>query len=436
MYSVLDEREAFRKARKKLGFLYLTTIVSIVVLAEVIIFPFARQIVTERFDNQLARFVHRITNLFTTVMENHPHERLGPLLLPQISLLQPDQELFVILDRRGQPIVEWGMGRLERFPVREGLFQLPVVFQRSAESETKVYRVLVRNVRGPLGVMEFTFVMGKDLALLDQQHQTLIIWMVLLGVVIAAIGGFAGFFFSSVALKPVEASARKMRRFSQDASHELKTPLSIMRTTLDLLLSKESLSDSALEKLQILQKAYGRIEHTVDQLTRLAREEGDEAKLSLKTHTISISSLLQEVCQEFAPLIQEKGMQLEMQKEDDLFVVSSYAALKTILSNLLDNAIKYAPSNSLITMGARSQGRTCAVFVRDQGPGIPPEMQSRVFERFYTQPNANHKMPGAGIGLSIVKETAAVIGAKIELESIEGKGSVFTLQIGLSQTRR
>jgi len=432
MYSVLDERTAFRKARRKLGYLYLATIVCIVVLAEILIFPFAYRIITERFDTQLIQFVQHIANRLVSVLETHPQERLGGLLLPEISLLQPEQEIFVILDRRGQAIVQWGMGRLQQFPVREGIIDLPVEFIEETEQETKEFRVLVRNVRGPLGAAQFTFLMGKDLAVLTQQHQMLLIGMILLGSIVAAIGGFVGFFFSSYALKPVEESTRKMRQFSQDASHELKTPLSIIRTTLDLLLSKESLSDTAQEKAHILQKAYRRIEHTVDQLTRLAREEGKEAKSPLKKQPVDIQKLITEVRQEFTPLIQEKGMQVQIQNDHSRNLASSYAALKTILSNLLDNAIKYAPPHTTITISATAQEGVFTLSVRDQGPGIPLEKQKQVFERFYTQSNPNHHTPGAGIGLSIVKETAAAIEGRIELMSVEGEGSTFSLRISLS----
>ncbi len=432
MYSVLDERTAFRKARRKLGYLYLATIVCIVVLAEILIFPFAYRIITERFDTQLIQFVQHIANRLVSVLETHPQERLGGLLLPEISLLQPEQEIFVILDRRGQAIVQWGMGRLQQFPVREGIIDLPVEFIEETEQETKEFRVLVRNVRGPLGAAQFTFLMGKDLAVLTQQHQMLLIGMILLGSIVAAIGGFVGFFFSSYALKPVEESTRKMRQFSQDASHELKTPLSIIRTTLDLLLSKESLSDTAQEKAHILQKAYRRIEHTVDQLTRLAREEGKEAKSPLKKQPVDIQKLITEVRQEFTPLIQEKGMQVQIQNDHSRNLASSYAALKTILSNLLDNAIKYAPPHTTITISATAQEGVFTLSVQDQGPGIPLEKQKQVFERFYTQSNPNHHTPGAGIGLSIVKETAAAIEGRIELMSVEGEGSTFSLRISLS----
>jgi len=431
MYSVLDERTAFRKARRKLGYLYLATIVCIVVLAEILIFPFAYRIITERFDTQLIQFVQHIANRLVSVLETHPQERLGGLLLPEISLLQPEQEIFVILDRRGQAIVQWGMGRLQQFPVREGIIDLPVEFIEETEQETKEFRVLVRNVRGPLGAAQFTFLMGKDLAVLTQQHQMLLIGMILLGSIVAAIGGFVGFFFS-YALKPVEESTRKMRQFSQDASHELKTPLSIIRTTLDLLLSKESLSDTAQEKAHILQKAYRRIEHTVDQLTRLAREEGKEAKSPLKKQPVDIQKLITEVRQEFTPLIQEKGMQVQIQNDHSRNLASSYAALKTILSNLLDNAIKYAPPHTTITISATAQEGVFTLSVQDQGPGIPLEKQKQVFERFYTQSNPNHHTPGAGIGLSIVKETAAAIEGRIELMSVEGEGSTFSLRISLS----
>ncbi len=435
MYSVLDEQAAFRKARRKLGYLYLATIVCIVVLAEILIFPFAYRIITERFDTQLIQFVQHMANRLVSVLETHPQERLGGLLLPEISLLQPEQELFVILDRRGQAIVQWGMGKIEQFPVREGIIDVPVEFVEETERETKEFRVLVRSVRGPLGATQYTFLMGKDLAVLTQQYQTLLIGMILLGTIIAAIGGFVGFFFSSYALKPVEESTRKMRQFSQDASHELKTPLSIIRTTLDLLLSKESLSDTAREKAHILQKAYRRIEHTVDQLTRLAREEGREKNSLLRKHPVDIQKLIKEVCQEFAPLIQEKGMKVAVQEDPSQTIVSSYAALKTILSNLLDNAIKYAPPQTTITINAAAQEGVFTLSVQDQGPGIPLDKQKQVFERFYTQSNPNHHTPGAGIGLSIVKETAAAIEGRIELISVEGQGSTFLLRINLPEKR-
>jgi len=204
-----------------------------------------------------------------------------------------------------------------------------------------------------------------------------------------------------------------------DASHELKTPLSVLKTSLDVL-KYQDVPEEVKNKLSIMEKNVEKMRKQVEQLLLLVKS-GEMFKDTVKER-INLKVFLEELVEAFAPKAEAKNLKLKIECPDDLFVETEKDVLRVVLENLIDNAIKFTEKGEVI-VGAVSDGRV-TIYVKDTGPGIPKKEQKKIFERFY---RISRNTEGSGLGLSIVKELVARLKAKIVLESEEGKGSTFKI---------
>jgi signal transduction histidine kinase len=241
-------------------------------------------------------------------------------------------------------------------------------------------------------------------------------------VILFSAGGAAvfGYFMSSMALLPVKNAYNSLKRFSMDASHELKTPLSVLKTSLDVLKYREDLPDDVKSKLNVMEKNVDKMSKQINQLLLLVKSES--SLNNVVKERINLKEFLQQIVDEFKPKAESKGLVLEIDCPEDLFLETEKDTLRVILENLIDNAVKFTEKGKVI-VGARKEGRL-TIYVQDTGPGIPKKEQKRIFERFY---RISRNTEGSGLGLSIVKELASRLKAKVILESEEGKGSTFKL---------
>ncbi len=229
----------------------------------------------------------------------------------------------------------------------------------------------------------------------------------------------------------LEDSFIAQKRFTADASHELRIPLTILKGEIEVALRK---SRTVEEHCRILRKNLSIVENMqriVDDLLMLAR--ADAGQLELVQETVDFSLLMQEVYQQYLILFSEKGLRLEAEIQDDLQVLGDASALERVVFNLLNNAYKYAPPGSAVELCARAQGERVRVRVRDSGPGIPKEHQPYLFDRFYRSDEARTRQDGgAGLGLAICKRIVDAHGGDIRVESEPGKGATFVIDLPLS----
>ena len=224
----------------------------------------------------------------------------------------------------------------------------------------------------------------------------------------------------------LEKVERIRKDFVINVSHELRTPLaSIQGYT-------ETLIDGAIEDPEHNMRFLGIIRHNAERLARLtedlltlSRIEQKRQKFEFEHH--EVNGLLREAVDLIRPMAEKNDLVLEMTPMSvpaEVFCDSE--AVSQILSNLLDNAIKYTPAGGRITVGAHEAGRFVELWVRDTGIGIPPEDVPRLFERFYRVDKArSRELGGTGLGLSIVKHLVAAHGGTIHVESLPNEGSTF-----------
>lgn len=226
----------------------------------------------------------------------------------------------------------------------------------------------------------------------------------------------------------IDQSFDGMRRFVADASHELRTPVSVIRGEADVALGKERSAAEYRESLAVILDESRRLSILVDDLLNLAR--ADAGRVKLRTEPFYWSDLLAECCRAMQSLAAARGVELLLRPSgtSDLQFEGDEELLRRMTLNLLDNAIRYTPAGGRVT--AELEGRADGLLLRisDTGIGIAPEAAAHVFERFFRADKARAREQGGfGLGLAIVKWIVEAHRGVVELASQPGAGSVFTV---------
>ena len=207
----------------------------------------------------------------------------------------------------------------------------------------------------------------------------------------------------------VAQSVALQRRFVADAAHELRSPLTALSLQAERLTAAD-MSAEARARLAVLSGGIQRNRRLLDQLLTLAREQ-DAGRTA--NEAVSIQRVFRQVLEELMPLAEEKNIDLGVLGEEDAQVRATEAALKTLVTNLVSNAIRYTPRNGQIDLSVQISQASVTLLVCDTGPGIAPEERERVFDPFYRVLGSGET--GSGLGLAIVKTIALRIGAQLAL---------------------
>jgi two-component system, OmpR family, phosphate regulon sensor histidine kinase PhoR len=223
------------------------------------------------------------------------------------------------------------------------------------------------------------------------------------------------------------------QQFVANVSHELKTPLSSIKAYTETLLGG-ALADPVHGRrfLERIDEQAGRLHQLIMDMLSLARIESSQAPLELTD--VSLGRVIQRTIADYERQASSKGVVLESEiREPNLAVRADEEALRQILSNLVDNAVKYTPAGGRVTVVGRTEGAVVMCEVTDTGPGIPAEHHPRLFERFYRVDKArSRELGGTGLGLSIVKHLAQAMGGSVDVRSQVGQGSTFTVRLSAS----
>jgi heavy metal sensor kinase len=248
------------------------------------------------------------------------------------------------------------------------------------------------------------------------------------------LGGLAGVI--NALLARLDASFEQQRRFMADASHELRTPVAIMRSEAEVALSQEERSNQELrESLVIFKDETKRLTAIVEDLFMLARADAGQYKLTSKE--FYLDELAGEVTRSVRTLVAERGLTLQLDALEEMPFRGDENLLRRLLLNLVYNAIKYTPKGGALTVSCKQDGKRYIITVSDTGPGIPAEAQPHVFERFYRADSARSRAEddsarltsGAGLGLSIARWIAEAHDGTLELLHSSAAGSVFQLSL-------
>jgi heavy metal sensor kinase len=239
-------------------------------------------------------------------------------------------------------------------------------------------------------------------------------------------------------LDRLEDAFRRVTQFTGDASHELRTPISLIRTEAEIALRKSRSIEEYRVALHHILLESERTSSLVEELLSLAR--ADAGREALRVELVDLRSVVAEIGAEWRQLAELRNLEFRQTTSGgELLALADPVALKRVVAILLDNAVKYTPSPGVIELSVEHQDDKGIIVVRDSGIGISEEDQPRIFERFYCVNKArSHELGGAGLGLAIAKWIVQQHQGAIAVHSAPAKGSTFSVELQLqpAQTAR
>jgi two-component system, OmpR family, sensor kinase len=222
----------------------------------------------------------------------------------------------------------------------------------------------------------------------------------------------------------LDVAFNQVRRFTADASHELQTPLTILKGELEVALRSPRTVEEYQDTIRSCLEEIDRIAHLVEGLLLLARAEGGVVRMDRQT--TDLARLTEEVHWRLKALADAHSIDLCTGPLEDVSVPGDAERLKRLLLNLVDNAIKYTGPGGRVTLSVQREGSRGAIRVSDTGRGIEGEDLDRIFQPFFRAPEALPER-GVGLGLSIAQSIAHAHGGEIHVQSTPGEGSTFTV---------
>ena len=209
-----------------------------------------------------------------------------------------------------------------------------------------------------------------------------------------------------------------------NVSHEFRTPLTLILGPLKKLL-KSAQSFSDIQQLKMIRRNADRMLLLVDQLLKMAQLDQREVS---QPKTQNLTSVVRFTAASFESAATEKHIKLDNQIRDDFWVYVEEDTLETVISNLLSNAVKYTPDHGRITIRSTQQDAMVRLQVADTGPGLNPQEQQQIFERF-TRLTQHSDQPGSGLGLALIQELLSAQGGRVSVTSTPNKGSIFSVDL-------
>lgn len=231
----------------------------------------------------------------------------------------------------------------------------------------------------------------------------------------------------------LDESFQYIRRFTADASHELRTPLTVLRGELEALTQRPHLQAETRETLGSALEETERLARIVESLLTISRLDAGEAQM--ERVSFDLAELTSATVEQMRLLAEDRNLTLSCETEGSVTIEGDRARLKQVIVNLVDNAIKYTPTGGAVSVTVGLENQHAVLQVADNGTGIPVEAQAHLFERFYRVDKArSRQMGGTGLGLAIVKSIVTAHGGQVLVQSREGKGSRFRVELPLAES--
>ena len=277
---------------------------------------------------------------------------------------------------------------------------------------------------------------GKRIVLMSKSFQQDMLWSLLkifigVGSLSLVLLFFVSIYFTNKAINPLEETFKKQKQFIADASHELRTPLTIIKTNVSLLRENE-LETIQSQKIWInyIDSQASRMSTLINEMLSLANLDANKKKE--ERININLSKMLRDILLVFEVVIFEKGLILEEDIVNDIFINGEKDQIKKLISILMDNAIKYTNDNGKILVSLKAERNKAKLIIKNTGEGIKKEHLEKIFERFYRVDDSRDRGTGGyGLGLSIAKTIVDDHKGKIYAESIINNETSFIVELPL-----
>lgn len=268
---------------------------------------------------------------------------------------------------------------------------------------------------------------------LNEARKRIILTLLYTNAVVFVFSALAGYFLAGKTLAPIEKLLNEQKRFMADASHELKTPLTIMKTSIEVALRDKKLNlNNAKQVLKETMNETDNLSSLTNDLLSISRL----ANNNINFENIESGNIINLIIKKFTPLAVKKKIKINKTiKNTTINANKDY--FEKLISILIDNSIKYSKSGGEISVKSSGDKKYLKVIVKDNGIGINKDDLPHIFERFYRAEASRSKtqVPGFGLGLSLAKQIVELHKGKISVESIQGKGSMFILRLPINLNR-
>jgi PAS domain S-box-containing protein len=227
-------------------------------------------------------------------------------------------------------------------------------------------------------------------------------------------------------MQQLEKAHQAQKRFVADASHDLRTPLTVVRAELDLLLAARTHDEATRQSIERAVSEIRRLDRLASDLLALATIDSPDA--GGERHAARLDELLLESISNLTPIARERGITWNIVIDDAVETTCNREALLRALANVLENALKYSPRDTAVDVRFGRIDDEARIVVADSGIGIAPEDLPRIYDRFYRS-DAARSTPGTGLGLPIVKSVVEAHGGSITIDSTQGSGTTVTIML-------
>ncbi|NUN65331.1 two-component sensor histidine kinase [Pseudanabaena biceps] len=293
--------------------------------------------------------------------------------------------------------------------------------------------LLLKNSNGkPWGYLQ----VGRSLAdydnHLEQSKLTLLVSLPIAFLIVS----IASWYLAGMAMQPVYASYRQIQQFTADAAHELRTPLAAIRATVESVLSSDSIPEiESRDVLQTINRQTIRLSQLVQDLLLLSRL--DLPAIASQKQPCCLNEIVSDLIEEVAALALQEDIKLKLKiaNEPKIYVIGNEEQLYRLMLNVLINAIYYTSEQGKVEVSLEHLDHYAIIQIQDTGIGIDSIDLPHIFDRFYrVNSDRSRKKGGSGLGLAIAMAIAKVHNGNIQVKSELGKGSIFTIRLGLMTT--